>query len=156
MDPISIVTLVGTSLGIAVKGATGLIQIYDFYKSISNAPEDIKFLQDDVSAAIDILKQIRQQMQGHPMLLPAVQQSVRRNLGNCKLVLHHVETFAERHHRSSSSSSLSSRIKGRFSFSWDKSEVTKYRNELKTRVDYLCKIFNLALGKGYGPPSKRD
>jgi hypothetical protein len=156
MDPVSIVALVGTSLGIAAKGATGLIQIYDFYKNVSNAPEDIKYLQDDVNAVIDILKQIRQHMQRHPMLLPAVQQSVRRNLRNCKLVLHRVDTFAERHHQSVSSSSLSSRIRGRFRFTWDRSEVIKYRDELKTRVDYLCHIFRLVLETGYGPPSKRD
>jgi hypothetical protein len=156
MDPISIVALVGTSLGIATKGATGLIQIYEFYKNISNAPEDIKYLQDDVNVVIDILKQIGQHMQGHPMLLPTVQQSVRRNLRNCKLVLDRVESFAERHRQSASSASLSSRIRGRFRFTWDKSEVTKYRDELKTRIGYLCQFFRLALDTGYGPPNKRD
>jgi hypothetical protein len=48
MDPVSIVALVGTSLWIATKGAAGLIQIYDFYMNMSNAPEDIEFLQDDI------------------------------------------------------------------------------------------------------------
>jgi hypothetical protein len=82
--------------GLLPKDATGLIQNYDLYKNVSNVTEVIKCLQDDVNAVIDILEQIGQHMQGHPMLLPAVQQSVRRNLTNYKLFLHRVDTFAER------------------------------------------------------------
>jgi hypothetical protein len=145
MDPVTIVSLVGTCLALACKGAAGLQVIYNFYGGLRNAPELLSYLISDVENADLILRAIKEHvLTDGTLYFPKLRERIGQCFEMCELVLKRVVVFAETHQRKAQAAA--GRILGsqwaRFRFTWSETEIKSLRNELLVRIQYLDHMRN--------------
>ncbi|KAI4673559.1 uncharacterized protein J4E88_008614 [Alternaria novae-zelandiae] len=129
MDPFTIVSLTAGCATLAGKTVESLKVIYDAHNSYKNAPDNLKFLLDDVRNAKEILDRFQLPTDADETL----KLRSRESLEVFKHALDKVNTFAEKHE------CKVSKVKrlDRFLYAWNETEIKSLKTEVRSRIDNL-------------------
>ena len=149
MDPLVILTLLGSCLAAAKAGCGALDAMYHFIRGIQTMEISMKALKDQVEGAKAILEMIQAQIaRGSVVLLPKVHEYLQQTLQGYQDSLKRVKEVAEKYTVQSKTNKLRKWARG-VQFVWSQEETDNLQAQLKTRADYLYMIYNLGLQPGY-------
>jgi len=155
MEPVSILTLVGTCITLAVRTISGLEAVKTFLNHHNQASENLECLISDVNTAKILLHCIDQQfLTDDQALISGLRDVVECKVEVCRSVLQRVQKFADKHEkRALQAGGNALRAYGaRFRFTWSNEEITSIRNELSTQMQHLGHMRDSLHRPGYLSP----
>lgn len=143
MDPISIISLVGTCVALSARVVVTATSIDEFVKSYRGADRLAASLATTLRVFGESLTQMRSWLEQEPAVSSNLRRTIKGSVDDCEVVLADLEEHVNAVLRSSRGSTLTSLTFGRkLKHLWNASSVAKHETRLNSQVQTVMHLIN--------------